>query len=66
MKKEVINKLKTTAQEEIIKNTIVHDFYLLQAKKQDEETKAKTLLKAGQIKQTIDFNKDFNEYLETL
>jgi hypothetical protein len=65
-RQEVIDSMLDLAEKEIIKNQIIADFYELQASEQDTETSAKTKLKANQVKQTVDFNVKFTEYLKSL
>ena len=55
-----------TTEKEIIKGEIMIAFYENLAKSQDEETSAKTLLKGEQLKDTLEFNQKFNEYLKSL
>lgn len=66
MKQEVINNLLEVSQKEIIKDEIMIAFYEKLASTQDKETSAKTLLKAEQVKKTLEFNREFNEYLKSL
>jgi hypothetical protein len=66
LKKEVIKSMIELAEKEIIKNTIVADFYATQIKDQDQETANKTKIKEHQVRQTVDFNVKFNEYLKSL
>lgn len=65
-KQEVINSMLELAEKEIIKNQIVADFYAEQVKTQDDETANKTKLKESQVRQTVDFNIKFSEYLKSL
>ena len=66
MKQEVINKLKEVTEKEIIQSELMIAFYKKRAEKQDKEESAKTLLKAEQLKKSLEFNQEFNEYLKSL
>ncbi|MCZ2338037.1 MAG: hypothetical protein LC127_07525 [Chitinophagales bacterium] len=66
MKQEAINKLLEVTEKEIIQGEIMIAFYEERAKKQEPEEAAKTLLKAEQLRSTLKFNNEFNEYLKSL
>lgn len=66
MKTEVINKLKEVTEKEIIQGELMIAFYEKRAESQEPEEKAKTLLKVEQLKKTLEFNQEFNAYLQSL
>lgn len=63
-RQEVIESLKEMTAKEIEKNKIMISFYQKIAENKDKEDKAKDLLKAEQIMETLKFNEAFYDFIQ--